>query len=88
MSSPGDEKLEFTFRKCLGAGGFGEVYLAEHYTKGGLLDRILEKLDAMGVSVDAVNVLVASPPPFGVSEGSCSWVAVAAPMGVWEIVGE
>ena len=42
----------------------------------------------MGVSVDAVNVLVASPPPFGVSEGSCSWVAVAAPMGVWEIVGE
>jgi ubiquinone/menaquinone biosynthesis C-methylase UbiE len=29
--------------------------IVEHYTKGGLLDRILEKLDAMGVSVDALT---------------------------------
>ncbi|MBT3222805.1 MAG: serine/threonine protein kinase, partial [Proteobacteria bacterium] len=30
------ERLAFTFRECLGAGGFGEVYLASQHTAGGI----------------------------------------------------
>jgi serine/threonine protein kinase len=59
MSSPGDEKLEFTFRKCLGAGGFGEVYLAEHYTKGGISRLVAVKVlkSEFGADSDAVKRL-------------------------------
>jgi serine/threonine protein kinase len=39
-----DQRLSFTFEKCLGQGGFGEVYLASLNRPGGLTKRVAVKV--------------------------------------------